>query len=249
MLPRFGLARAAHRNAETRPDRLRDGTHADALFGNAVQAGSGRGMLECQAEQPRRVEPVHRRPAVRTVAGERGKPDAARHLDQHGDEAVIPRAMHRGRQPHDADPHAALRRLQVLTDFAALPPGERNLLRRLFSADGVRAALPDWEANARFVLATFRLDAARAGDGSEAAALAGELVASSADFRRLWAENEVRSHGAGVKRIRHPVAGPLTLEYSAFPVDGADGLSMIVFTPASAPDARAIEGLVAGRTR
>jgi hypothetical protein len=58
----------------------------------------------------------------------------------------------------------------------------------------------------------------------------------------------VRSHGAGVKRIRHPVAGPLTLEYAAFLVDGAEGLSMIVVTPASAAsaaDARAIEALAA----
>jgi hypothetical protein len=50
----------------------------------------------------------------------------------------------------------------------------------------------------------------------EAAALAAELQSTSADFRRLWAENEVRSHWVGLKRLQHPIAGPLTLEYSTF---------------------------------
>ena len=52
-------------------------------------------------------------------------------------------------------------------------------------------------------------------------------VLRSDDFRRLWAENEVRNHGVGRKRLHHRIAGPLTLEYSAFNVDGADGLSAL----------------------
>ncbi len=137
----------------------------------------------------------------------------------------------------------------VLTNFAALPPRERNVLRRLFGDPAVRASLPDWEENARFAVAVFRIDVARAGGCPEAVALAAELQATSADFRRLWAENDVRSHWVGLKRLQHPVAGPLTLETSAFAVDGADGLSMVVFTPASPADARAIELLLSDRSR
>ena len=137
----------------------------------------------------------------------------------------------------------------VLADYAALPVAERNLLRRLFGAPATRASLPDWEADARFALAVFRVDAARAGDCPEAAALATELQATTADFRRLWAEHEMRSNGVGLKRLQHPVAGPLTLEYSAFSVDGADGLTMVVFTPTSAADTRAIASLLSDRIR
>jgi len=133
----------------------------------------------------------------------------------------------------------------VLTDFAVLPTRERNVLRRLFG-DPAHAKLPDWEANARLALAAFRVDAVRAGGCPEAAALAAELQATSADFRRLWAENELRSHAVAIKRIRHPLAGPLTLECSAFSVDGADGLGMVVYTPATPADARAIERLLSG---
>jgi transcriptional regulator with XRE-family HTH domain len=132
----------------------------------------------------------------------------------------------------------------VLSDYAALPVGERNLLRRLFGKTVSRAARPDWEADARFVLAAFRVDAARAGHYPEAAALAAELQETSADFRRLWAENEMRRQGVGLKRLLHPLAGLLTLEYSTFSVDGEDGLSMIVFTPASPADAQAIASLL-----
>ncbi len=135
----------------------------------------------------------------------------------------------------------------VLHDWAVAPIAERNTLRRVFSDPRLRVSLPDWEVSARFVLAVFRVDVARFGDCPEADALVTELYATNADFRRLWAENELRTHGVGVKRIHHPLVGFLTLEYSAFAVDGEDGLSMHVFTPASPADALAIATLVATR--
>jgi hypothetical protein len=54
------------------------------------------------------------------------------------------------------------------------------------SAHPPYAPSPRWEADARFTLAAFRIDAARAGDCPEAAALATELQATSADLCRLW---------------------------------------------------------------
>jgi transcriptional regulator with XRE-family HTH domain len=134
----------------------------------------------------------------------------------------------------------------VLSDYAAQPPGGRNLLRRLFTDPAMRT-LPDWEANARFAIAAFRVDVARAGDCPEAAALAEELHAVSKDFRRLWADNETSSHYVGVKRIARPLTGAITLEYQSFPVDSAAGLSMIVFTPVTAADVEGVALLMANR--
>jgi MmyB-like transcription regulator ligand binding domain len=51
-----------------------------------------------------------------------------------------------------------------------------------------------------------------------------------------------------MKRLQHPVAGPLALDYSAFFVDGGTGLSMIVYTPATPADAQAIASLLLDRT-
>lgn len=75
------------------------------------------------------------------------------------------------------------------------------------------------------------------GCSAEADALIEELQATSADFRRLHADMEARSHGVGIKRLTHPEAGLPTFEYAAFSVDGADGLTLIVFSPASDIDA------------
>lgn len=133
----------------------------------------------------------------------------------------------------------------VLTDYAALPVRERNVLRLLFGNKGARGSQENWEESARLAVGVFRIDVARAGGDPEADALAAELLESSAEFRRLYAENEVSSFWGGVKHFRHPDAGVITLEYSAFAVGGAEGLSMVVFSPVTDRDERAIERLVA----
>ena len=134
----------------------------------------------------------------------------------------------------------------VLTDYAAVPSAGRNVLRLMFLEPAVRQRLPDWEDDARALIAAFRIDTARVGDCPAATALVGELLEASPDFARLWAGQEMYTHGAGrIKRMIHPQAGPLTLEYSAFGVDGTDGLGVVVYTPATPADARAIDRLLA----
>ena len=53
----------------------------------------------------------------------------------------------------------------MLTDYGALPPEQRNILRFIFLDPRARAAQYDWESVARFVVGAFRVDAARAGRG------------------------------------------------------------------------------------
>jgi transcriptional regulator with XRE-family HTH domain len=55
----------------------------------------------------------------------------------------------------------------MLTDYGAMPPEERNVLRFIFLDPRVRAAQYDWESMARFVVGAFRVDAARAGAAAE----------------------------------------------------------------------------------
>jgi transcriptional regulator with XRE-family HTH domain len=49
----------------------------------------------------------------------------------------------------------------VLADYASLPPAQRNGLRLVFTDPRVRAAMRNWESDARFVVAAFRADIAR----------------------------------------------------------------------------------------
>jgi transcriptional regulator with XRE-family HTH domain len=135
----------------------------------------------------------------------------------------------------------------VLTDYGALPVGQRNILRLIFGDPRVRAAQYDWESIARFVVGAFRADAARAGAVSEVTQLVDELCRLSPEFEALWRDNDVHAHGEGVKRLRHPVLGPIELEYSAFAVDGRPDLSMVVYNPVTSSVADRIRSLVASR--
>lgn len=119
----------------------------------------------------------------------------------------------------------------VMTDYGKLAPDDRNVLRLLFSNPGVRNVQHDWDAMARFVVGAFRADAARAGATSEISDLVEELCRTSAEFKRIWEENEVIAHGEGTKRLRHPVLGDIELEYSGFAIDGRPDLNMVVYNP------------------
>ena len=136
----------------------------------------------------------------------------------------------------------------MLTDYGSLPPEQRNVLRFIFLDPRVRAAQYDWESVARFVVGAFRVDAARAGAAAEVEPLVDELCRLSPEFKAMWRDNDVRSHGEGVKHIRHPVLGPIAFEYSAFAVDGRPDLSMVVYNPATPADAERIKALIASRS-
>jgi transcriptional regulator with XRE-family HTH domain len=135
----------------------------------------------------------------------------------------------------------------VLTDYGAIPPGRRNILRFIFCDPRVRAANHDWDNVARFVVAAFRADAARAGAVSHVADFVDELCRTSPEFAALWRDNDVRHHGDGTKRLRHPVHGTMSFEYSSFNVEGRSDLSMIVYNPVAPEDAERIKKLLAER--
>ncbi len=136
---------------------------------------------------------------------------------------------------------------RVLPDYELLPPERRNVLRMIFCDARIRAAQADWEAVARLVVGTFRIDAARAGADTEAAPLVAELCQSSAEFAAMWQDHDLQTHCDGVKHLRHPELGQIALEYSAFAVDGRPDLSIIVYNPVTLADRRLIESLVEAR--
>jgi transcriptional regulator with XRE-family HTH domain len=137
----------------------------------------------------------------------------------------------------------------VLTDYGALAPEQRNILRLVFCDPRVRAAQFDWDSVARFVVAAFRADAARAGATAKVEALVDELSRLSPEFAAMWRDNDVRSYGEGLKRMRHPIAGPIAFEYSAFAVDGRPDLGMVVYNPATPEDAQRIKALIKAKPK
>ncbi len=132
----------------------------------------------------------------------------------------------------------------VLTDYGTLPDGQRNILRLMFRDSRVRAAQANWQSVARFVVAAFRADVARAGAAQNVQSLVDELCATSPEFETMWRDNDVQTHGDGTKTLHHPIAGPLAMEYSAFAVDGRPDLSMVIYNPATPADKERVAALI-----
>ncbi|MER6035828.1 hypothetical protein ABT133_18190 [Streptomyces sp. NPDC001835] len=71
--------------------------------------------------------------------------------------------------------------------------------------------------------------------------LVGELSTRCEGFRTRWGAHDVRRHGTGTKRFRHPAVGDLTLAYEALDLAAEPGLSMTVCT--AEPGSPSEEGL------
>ncbi|GHG75561.1 helix-turn-helix domain-containing protein [Streptomyces griseocarneus] len=100
---------------------------------------------------------------------------------------------------------------------------DRNNARYLFLDPASRLVHPDWEDRAREAVGQLRVATGRYPDDAELAELVTELVALSAEFREIWDSGEVVTCAAGRKRLRHPEAGLLTLDFETLHVPAAPG--------------------------
>ncbi|WP_342324910.1 helix-turn-helix transcriptional regulator [Kosakonia sp. BYX6] len=132
----------------------------------------------------------------------------------------------------------------VLTDYAALPAQDRNIMRRVFLNPTVRTAQTDWHGLARFLVAAFRADATRAGASAEIQPLVEELSTASPEFASLWQSNDIGAMEEGTKVLLHGTVGRLSLEYSSFTVEGQPDLTVVVYNPSDAVDEEKIRTLL-----
>ncbi|MFF5971360.1 helix-turn-helix transcriptional regulator [Streptomyces sp. NPDC012769] len=124
-----------------------------------------------------------------------------------------------------------------------------NNARFLFLDPASRQVQPDWRDRAAEAVGQLRVAAGRWPDDAGIAALITELSERSADFRAIWATGEIVMCAAGRKRVRHPEAGLLTLDFETLHVPAAPGESGLVVHVYSAadgsPDAEALARLAA----
>ncbi|MFB7618787.1 helix-turn-helix transcriptional regulator [Kitasatospora sp. NPDC056181] len=114
--------------------------------------------------------------------------------------------------------------------FSGRPVGEANAARHTFLDPAAREYYPQWEAVAAETVAYLRRDAGQYPDDARLAALVGELSMRSEEFRRLWADHQVRQKTHGVKLIRHPLVGELDFGYETLAVNGSADQMLVVFT-------------------
>ncbi|GAB2724038.1 helix-turn-helix domain-containing protein [Streptomyces bullii] len=126
-------------------------------------------------------------------------------------------------------------------DWAELPAQERNWARLVFLKPEYRELYVDWDRKAADMVAYLRMDAGCHPDDPRLSALVGELSVKSETFRRLWATHDVKEKSYGVKHMRHPLVGDLTLSFETFRLvdDGEQSLITYHAEPGS-PSAEAL---------
>lgn len=105
-----------------------------------------------------------------------------------------------------------------------------NLARFQFLDPAARDFYPDWDKFAEMCVAVMRAEAGRDPHDKGLQDLVGELSLGSDTFRTLWAAHNVRTHGAGIKRFRHPVVGELVLAYEELAITAEPGNVLLIYT-------------------
>jgi transcriptional regulator with XRE-family HTH domain len=174
------------------------------------------------------------RPARRRPAKHRIRPSVQQLLD-----ALTGAAAHVGNDRLDLLAANPLGRALFLELFDGQ---ERpNAARFVFLDPRARHFYLDWERIGRDVVATLRSAAGRNPYDRELSDLVGELSTRSDEFRRLWAEHDVRFHISGVKRFHHSQVGDLQLNYERLEVVFDTGLTLFTYT--ADPATRSAEAL------
>ncbi|WP_411105725.1 helix-turn-helix transcriptional regulator [Streptomyces sp. cmx-4-9] len=118
---------------------------------------------------------------------------------------------------------------EVFGDFGALPAAERNLVRMVFLDPATAELYADWECRACEVVSNLRMYAGRHPEDEQLSALVGELSVKNEEFRRLWAAHTVADKTHGVKRLRHPLVGELSLSFQTLRLPDDPEQALVVY--------------------
>jgi transcriptional regulator with XRE-family HTH domain len=127
-------------------------------------------------------------------------------------------------------------------DDSSRPP---NTARFMFLNPRAHEFFPDWETLARDVVAVLRAEAGRDPYDRALSDLIGLLSTRSDEFRVRWAAHNVKFHQTGVKRLRHPIVGELSLTYEALELAADPGQRLLVYTAEAGSSSQAALDLLA----
>jgi hypothetical protein len=132
----------------------------------------------------------------------------------------------------------------LMEDFSAVPPLERNRVRRAFldpGPDGRRLyGVSDAEAFKRAAARDLRATAARYPEDPRVAGLIADLLARSEEFGRLWNSHDVSSVPTLVKTFMNPMVGPVTVNCDVLDVSDLDQRVVIYTAAPGSPSEEAL---------
>jgi transcriptional regulator with XRE-family HTH domain len=113
------------------------------------------------------------------------------------------------------------------------PRRPANNARFVYLDPAAHEFFADWERAADDIAAMLRSEAGSNPHDKALVELIGELSTRSEEFRARWAAHNVRFHRTGHKRIHHPVAGVLDLDFEAMEFPAHPGLTLLAYTAAA----------------
>ncbi|MEE4424821.1 helix-turn-helix transcriptional regulator [Streptomyces bugieae] len=119
---------------------------------------------------------------------------------------------------------------RIAFDLDALSPDRRNTALLVFLDPAARALHPDWEDKAVEVVGNLRADSGRHPDDPRICEVVNELLARSAEFRRIWEAQSVRECLRGTKRLRHPDVGELEITFESFRLTTDPDQALVTYT-------------------
>jgi transcriptional regulator with XRE-family HTH domain len=112
-------------------------------------------------------------------------------------------------------------------DGRTRPP---NHVRYVFLDDRARDFFDDWPAVAHDTARILRSEAGRDPQDPGPAELIEELSQTTAEFRAIWSQHDVRLPAAGLHRFHHPLVGMVDLVFEAAELRADPGLTLLLAT-------------------
>jgi transcriptional regulator with XRE-family HTH domain len=132
------------------------------------------------------------------------------------------------------------------SDLDAIPREERNCLWLAFTDPEWRHVVVDWEEAVARMVGEYRAAMAEHLDDPTWRSLVERLLDVSPEFAARWERHEVRRMESSRKRVRHPEAGLLIVDYTNLWLDPIRGARIVAFTPTDEHTAIRLRELHAG---
>lgn len=132
---------------------------------------------------------------------------------------------------------------RLLLDIDALAPARRNTMWMCLMHPGMREFYLDRDQIIREGVADLRAAWAAHPDDGALAQMVADFTARSPEFAKAWAEHDVKVRGRGRKRLNHPVAGVITVDFEVLmPLQETDQ-RLIVYRAADAASQQGLDRL------
>ncbi|MGC5014736.1 helix-turn-helix transcriptional regulator [Streptosporangium sp. DT93] len=134
----------------------------------------------------------------------------------------------------------------LMLNLDRLPADQHNTLRLCILRPEYRDFWRDREPVIRECVADLRAAWAARPDDAYLEALVAELTSGSEEFARLWARHDVKVNGRGRKRLLHPVAGPLSVDYEVLNPLGDPDRRLVIYRAADPASQTVLDAIADG---